>query len=157
MLKGAVLVSLACALSPTAARADLLSHDRLRAYVAAMDTSNKTYDELDTSRAAFVATALVPGWGSYRLEKIVFGEVRPAGIIGDWLVGGALPVGLAIGAYAADDPSTRRALAWTAAGLYVGTRLAIIVIGNLHISEYREALRVKLAPAPGGAAVSVHW
>ena len=99
----------------------------------------------------------MPGWGTYRLEKIVFGEVRPAGIIGDWLVGGALPLGLAIGAYAADDPSTRRALAWTAVGLYAGTRLAIIVFGNLHISAYREALKLKLAPAPGGAAVSVHW
>lgn len=153
----AVLVAIACVLSPVAASADILSHDRLRAYVAAMDTRGATYEQLDTSRAAFVATALIPGWGTYRLEKIVFGEVRPAGIVGDWLVGGALPVGLAIGAYAADDPSTRRALAWTAAGLYAGTRLVILVVGNLHISEYRDALRVKLAPAPGGAAVSFAW
>ena len=151
------LVSIACALSPTAASADLLSHDRLEAYVAKLDVSNRTYDELDTSRAAFMATALVPGWGSYRLEKIVFGEVRPAGIIGDWLVGGALPLGLAIGAYAADDPSTRRALAWTAAGLYAGTRLAIFVIGNLHISAYRDALRLRFTAAPGGAAVGVSF
>ncbi|MBL9012754.1 MAG: hypothetical protein JNL83_01170 [Myxococcales bacterium] len=153
----AVFVAIGAVLAPMAASADILSHERLRAYVAAMDTRGATYEQLDTSRAAFIATALIPGWGTYRLEKIVFGEVRPAGIIGDWLVGGALPVGLAIGAYAADDPSTRRALAWTAAGLYAGTRLVILVVGNLHISEYRDALRVKLAPAPGGAAVSFAW
>lgn len=153
----AIVVSLGASLAPAVSYADILSHDRLRAHVATMDVTAKTRDDLDTSRAAFIATALVPGWGTYRLEKIVFGEVRPAGIIGDWVVGGALPLGLAIGAYAADDPSTRRALAWTAAGLYAGTRLAILVIGNLHISAYREALALRFSPAPGGAAVSIRW
>ena len=151
---GAVAV---LALSTREVRADMLSHDRLRAHVATIDISHTTRAELDTSRAAFMATALVPGWGTYRLEKIVFGEVRPAGIIGDWIVGGALPAGLAIAALAVDDSGTRRTLAWTAAGLYVGTRLAIFTIGNLHISAYRSALDLRFAPAPGGAALTLRW
>jgi hypothetical protein len=144
-------------LATQTAHADMLSHDRLRAHVATLDISHTTREELDTSRAAFMATALVPGWGTYRLEKIVFGEVRPAGIIGDWIVGGAVPAGLAIGALVVDDPSTRRALGWTAAGLYVGTRLTIFVIGNLHISAYRQALDLRFAPTPGGASLTLRF
>jgi hypothetical protein len=139
------------------ARADMLNHERLRAHVAALDVSRATYDELDTSRATFVLTALIPGLGTYRLEKRVFGEVRPAGIVGDWLVGGAIPLGLAIGAYAADDPSTRKTLAWTALGLYAGTRVAILVIGNLHISAYREALAIRFAATPHTAGIAIEW
>jgi hypothetical protein len=153
----AVVVVAAGLAAARSAEADMLSHDRLRAHVAALDISHTTRDELDTSRAAFMATALVPGWGTYRLEKIVFGEVRPAGIVGDWVVGGAVPAGLAIAALAVDDPSTRRTLAWTAAGLYVGTRLAIFTIGNLHISAYRRALDLRFAPAPNGAAVAFRF
>ena len=48
------LVSLGCGL-PAAARADMLSHDRLRAYVARMDTTNQSFDDLDTSRAKGVS------------------------------------------------------------------------------------------------------
>jgi hypothetical protein len=144
-------------LATRTAHADMLSHDRLRAHVAALDVSHTTREELDTSRAAFMATALIPGWGTYRLEKIVFGEVRPAGIIGDWVVGGAVPAGLAIAALVVDDPDSRRTLAWTAAGLYVGTRLTIFVIGNLHISAYRQALDLRFAPVPGGATMMLRF
>jgi hypothetical protein len=125
------------------ARADLLSHDRLRAHVARLDIAHTTRDELDTSRVAFVVSALVPGFGTYRLEKRVFGEVRPAGIIGDWGAGGLVPAGLLVWSYYADDSDTRSALRWTALGLYAGTRVAILVIGNLHISAYRKALDVR--------------
>ena len=157
MRLAAVVVVIVLGLVARDAHADMLSHDRLRAHVATLDVSHTTRDELDTSRAAFMATALVPGWGTYRLEKIVFGEVRPAGIVGDWIVGGALPAGLAITALAVDDPDTRRTLAWTAAGLYVGTRLAIFTIGNLHISAYRKALDLRVSPTPGGAALTLRW
>lgn len=91
------------------AHADLLSHDRLEAHVAALDITGTTYDQLDTSRITFSLTALVPGYGTYRLEKRVFGEVRPAGIVGDWVLGGLVPAGLAIGALVVDDPDTRDA------------------------------------------------
>jgi hypothetical protein len=141
----------------TTAHADLLSHDRLRAHVARLDITNTTRDELDTSRLAFMVTALVPGYGTYRLEKRVFGEVRPAGIIGDWGVGGAVPAGLLVWSYYADDTDTRRALRWTALGLYAGTRVAIFVIGNLHISEYRRALAVRFTAMPNAAGVAIDF
>jgi hypothetical protein len=152
-----VPLALAILLVSPAARADALGHERLRAHVATMDVSHTTRDELDTSRATFMATALVPGWGTYRLEKIVFGGVRPAGVIGDWILGGALPAALAITALAVDDPDTRRSLVWTAVGLYAGTRAAIFVIGNLHISAYRQALDLRFAPAPGGVTLTLRW
>jgi hypothetical protein len=152
-----VVVVAAIALASRGADADALGHERLRAHVATMDISQTTRAELDTSRAVFMATALVPGWGTYRLEKIVFGGVRPAGVVGDWILGGALPAGLAITALAVDDPGTRRTLAWTAVGLYAGTRIAIFAIGNLHISAYRQALDLRFAPAPGGITMTMRW
>lgn len=139
------------------ARADLLSHDRLRSHVAALDVGRTTYDELDTSRITFSLSALVPGFGTYRLERRVFGEVRPAGVLGDWILGGLVPAGLAIGAVVANDPDTRAALAWTAAGLYVTTRLVILVVGNLHITTYRRALALRFAATPNTAGVSIAW
>lgn len=144
-------------ISPAIARADLLSHDRLRAHVATLEITGHSRDDLDTSRVAFAFTALVPALGTFRLEKRVFGEIRPAGVIGDLFVGGIVPAGLAVGALVADDPDTRAALAWTALGLYATTRLAILVIGNLHISEYRRALDLRFTAAPGGAAVALTW
>jgi hypothetical protein len=145
------------ALLPANAHADLLAHDRLRAHVATLDITGRSRDDLDTSRAAFAVTALVPALGTFRLEKRVFGSIRPAGVIGDLLVGGVVPAGLAVGALVADDPDTRAALAWTALGLYATTRIAILVIGNLHISAYRRALDVRFAAAPGGSAVALTW
>jgi hypothetical protein len=145
---------LSLVLLATTAHADLLSHDRLRAYVARLDVANQTYDDLDTSRVAFVFSAFVPGWGTYRLEKRVFGEVRPAGIIGDWGVGGLVPASLLVWSYYADDAHTRSTLRWTAAGLYAGTRVVILVIGNLHISEYRRALNVRFTTSANGAGVA---
>ena len=142
---------------PVTARADLLSHDRLRAHVATLDITNHHRDDLDTSRVAFAFTALVPALGTFRLEKRVFGEIRPAGVIGDLFAGGIVPAGLAVGALVADDPDTRAALAWTALGLYASTRIVILVIGNLHISEYRRALALRFTAAPGGAGVAFSW
>jgi hypothetical protein len=139
------------------ARADLLSHDRLRAHVERLDIATTSFEELDTSRLAFMASALVPGFGTYRLEKRVFGEVRPAGILGDWGVGGAVPFGLLVASYYVDDSSTRRALRWTALGLYAGTRVAIFVIGNLHISEYRRALTIRFTTSANTAGIAIDF
>jgi hypothetical protein len=125
--------------------------------VARLDISTTTRAKLDTSRLTFAVTALVPGVGTYRLEKRVFGEVRPAGIVGDWGIGGAVPLGLLLGSYATDDRETRTALRWSALGLYAGTRLVILVIGNLHISTYRRALDARFTASPTGAAVTIRW
>jgi len=153
----AVLSMLSVLATVATARADLLSHDRLRAHVATLDVTNATYDELDTSRVAFVVSALVPGFGTYRLERRVFGEVRPAGIIGDWGIGGALPAGLLAWSFSTDSDDTRRKLRWTALGLYAGTRITILVIGNLHISAYRRALQARFTASPNALGVSVDF
>jgi hypothetical protein len=39
---------------------------------------------------------------------------------------------------------TRRILGWTALGLYASTRVGILVIGNLHISEFDRYLGIRL-------------
>lgn len=150
-------ILLAVGATSASGRADPLGHDRLRAHVASLDVRDATFDALDTSRLAFSLTALVPGWGTYRLEKRVFGGLRPSAVIGDWLLGGLVPAALVVGAIAADDPETRSALAWTAAGLYVGTRVAILVVGNLHLSAYRRALTLRFAATPATAGVAFSW
>jgi hypothetical protein len=38
----------------------------------------------------------------------------------------------------------RGALGWTAVGLYAATRLGVVVVGNLHISEYNRMVRLRL-------------
>jgi hypothetical protein len=67
----------------------------------------------------------------------------------DWLLGGLLPLGLAIAAVAVED---RRALfGWTAAGLYAATRIGVLVVANLHVGEYNRYLHVRLGAASSAA------
>ncbi|MBA3459405.1 MAG: hypothetical protein H0T46_05555 [Deltaproteobacteria bacterium] len=85
------LIAAITLISPAIARADLLSHDRLRAHVTTLDITHHSRADLDTSRVAFAFTALVSALGTFRLERRVFGEIRPAGVIGDLFVSGLVP------------------------------------------------------------------
>ncbi len=125
-----------------AAAADVANHDLIRAHVATLPAAELD----DASHLTFSLRALVPIWGSYRLDDTVFCSVRPAAVAFDWILGGAVPAGLAIAALATDDAHASRILAWTALGLYATTRLGVLVIGNLHIAAYNHAVELRLAP-----------
>jgi hypothetical protein len=131
--------------------ADLLNNSAIHAHVD---------DQLAHRRASPIgdrlllsAGALVPILGSCELDHRVFGSVRPSAIVFDWILGGVAPAALLVASFATGDASARSALRWTALGLYGGTRIGVLVIGNLHISEYDDYL----ARRTRGVALSVSW
>lgn len=118
--------------------ADLLNNAGIHAHV------DETPGAQPISRAATSFELLVPIWGSYMMERHVFGSVRPSGIVFDWILGGLVPAVLAGTSFAVHDADTRSRMRWSALGLYAGTRVAVEVIGNLHVSEYNEYARLQL-------------
>jgi hypothetical protein len=148
-------------LVPRAASADLTGSQGIRDHVAltvsrldvtALDARDK--DALLAHRVTLNLGLLVPCYGSYTLDTKVYGELRPSAILFDWVLGGAAPVGLAALALADDQlPSrTRAELAWTALALYATSRVGILIVGNLHISDYNAAMRLRLGLAPADSA-----
>jgi len=140
-----------------AARADLANHELVRTHVAAMfaGVDVAALDEgqrerLLADRPRLNLALLVPIYGSYTLDHKVFGSMRPAGVLFDWILGGIAPAVLGLTALATSG-RTRRICGWTALGLYAGTRLAILVVGNLHISAYNELVQLHLGIATGPA------
>ena len=109
---------------------DLLNNAGIHAYVDETPTAQPI------SRAATSFELLVPIWGSYMLDRHVYGSVRPSGVVFDWILGGLVPAVLTGSSFAVHDADTRSLLRWSALGLYAGTRVGVEVIGNLHVSEY---------------------
>ena len=101
---------------------DLLQHDPANARAA--------------NRWELSAGVLVPIYGSYELEHRVYGSVRPTAIVLDWILGGLVPAGLATASFVVHEDSTCSWLRWAALGFYGVTRLGVLIVGNLHISEY---------------------
>lgn len=153
-MRSVLIAAAVVAGASTPARADVLGHDRLRAHVddmfahldvASLDANQR--DDLYASRAAITAGLFVPMLGSYWLEHKTFGELRPSAIVFDWVLGGLAPLALGITALATSG-RTRKITAYTALGLYAATRIGIIVIGNLHVSEYNRQVRLHLGAVP---------
>jgi hypothetical protein len=107
-------------------------------------------DALHADRLTLSLGALVPIYGTLRIDRRVFGGVRPSAVVFDWIIGGLAPATL--GVIALVDRDHRDALAWTALGLYAGTRIGILVIGNLHVSAFNRAVDVRLGL--GGVAAT---
>jgi hypothetical protein len=143
-----VLALLVVLLAARTASADILNNELLHAHVdevaAAAPTDAAARADLFADRTTLSLGALVPVLGTYRLDHQVFGSVRPSAVAFDWILGGAVPVGLGVVALLASG-RTRSICAWSAVGLYASTRIAILTIGNLHVSEYNAYLHVKLA------------
>jgi hypothetical protein len=130
------------------ARADVLNHELLRkhvgeelAHVDVASLSPAQREALYADRLSLTLGLFVPVLGTYRMEGKMFGVVRPAGVIFDWFLGGAVPAGLAIAALATDG-RTRKICAWTAFGLYATTRIGVFAIGSSHISAYNDEVDV---------------
>jgi hypothetical protein len=148
------------------ARADFANNELLHAHADAVIAASDPGSLAPARRAALHVDrltmslgALVPVFGTSRLDGAVFGGVRPSAIVFDWVLGGAVPVGLAALALADTglSSSARDDLAWTALGLYAVTRVGILVIGNLHVSEWNRYIDVKLAAGGATAGVSLAW
>ncbi len=98
---------------------DAAIHAHVDAQLAGDPASARPIDD----RVALAAGALVPIYGSYRLDHRVFGGVRPSAIVFDWVLGAIVPLGLVAASFAA-DASTANVLRWTCTlGLYGATRV----------------------------------
>lgn len=133
-------------LAASPARADLLNDAALHAHV---DAEVARGEVAEVGHLGLSLGALVPVLGSYRIDQAMFGELRPTAVVIDWILGGLLPLGLAIAALSVED---RRAMfGWTAVGLYAATRIGVLVVGNLHVTEYNRYLHVRLGAASSAA------
>ena len=113
---------------------DLLNNAALHAHVDDVVRRGETPAPLDHVTTS--AELLVPVLGSARLDRAAYGGIRPSGVVFDWVLGGIAPLALLGASFAVGDARTRRSLRWAALGLYVATRVGVLVIGNLHVSEY---------------------
>ncbi len=146
-----------CLVASRTAAADLANNEAIHAHIDAMlghiDAATLDPDArkaLQADRATLSLGALIPIYGSYELDHKVFGGVRPSAVVFDWILGGLVPAGLGITALATDgslSSRTRSILGWTAIGLYATTRLGVLIVGNLHISEYNRYLKLGLGVA----------
>lgn len=139
------------------ASADFANNETIHAHVdtvvARLDGAKLDPDwrkSLLADRLTLSLGALIPIYGSYELDEKVFGGVRPAAVVFDWILGGIVPAGLGVTALATGDSlssRTRTILAWSAIGLYASTRLGVLIIGNFHVTEYNRYLQLRLGVA----------
>jgi hypothetical protein len=149
----------AASLFASVARADFTNNEAIREHVdaemarlASAPVDDSARHSLLASRLTLSIASLVPVLGSYLLDTKVYGEIRPAAILFDWILGGLIPASLAVAALALNG-ETRAVLGWTALGIYGATRVGVIVVGNLHIGEYNRLVQLRLgmtAQAPIG-------
>lgn len=131
--------------------ADLANNEALHAHVDdVVRRSDKAHRPPPADRWKLSLGVLIPIFGSYELDTQMFGGIRPAAVIFDWILGGAAPVGLGVAALASSG-TTRSILGWTAIGLYASTRIGVLIIGNLHITEYDRYLNVRLGVVESAA------
>ena len=158
------VLAIAVLLGPSIASADLANNEAIHDHVDALVRTQDgvTVDgrsALSADRLTLSLGALIPIFGTYRLDEKVFGSVRPSALVFDWVIGGAAP--LVLGVIAHEDgalsPHTRSIVGWTAVGLYAATRIGVLIIGNLHVTEYNRylglRLRLGVAAVPGAGLV----
>jgi hypothetical protein len=120
--------------------ADMMNNAALHAHVDEL-VQHEPPDPLDHVTTSLAL--LVPVVGTYRLDRAAFGSVRPSGVAFDWVLGGLAPLALVGASFAVADGRTRQALRWSALGLYVATRIGVLVIGNMHVSEFDDYLAAR--------------
>ena len=144
-------VALVAPVAFAACGADLLNNTALHAHVDELVAQHESPEPL--GHVATSLALLVPVLGTYRLDRAAFGSVRPSGVIFDWVLGGLAPLALVGASFAVSDARTRQALRWTALGLYVATRIGVLVIGNMHVSELDDYL----ATRPVNLGIGWRW
>ena len=139
----------------TPAAADITNNALIKAHVdalfAGIDPARVTpaqREALFAKRLPLSLGALVPVLGSYLVDRKVYGGIRPAAVIFDWIIGGLVPAVLGVVALASDgalSTRTRTILGVTALGIYGATRIGVLITANLHISDYNRFVRARLA------------
>jgi hypothetical protein len=161
-IASAVAIAIAIGLRPEIASADLANNEALHDHVDALARTRvgvmgEVREALFADRLTLSLGALIPIFGTYRLDEKVFGSVRPSAIVFDWVLGGAAPLVLGVVALegGALSPHTRAIVGWTAVGLYAATRIGVLIIGNLHVTEFNRylGLRLGVAAVPGAGLV----
>ncbi|MBW1767161.1 MAG: hypothetical protein JRJ02_05780 [Deltaproteobacteria bacterium] len=96
---------------------------------------------------------VIPVYGSYILDNTLYGNVRPPAIIFDWSLGGFIPLVLLLTVVMGKDKISRKrkeAMIYTAVGLYIITRIGVIITINDHIRHYNEYIKIQVSK--GGIA-----
>ena len=90
---------------------------------------------------------LVPIYGSYVLDNKLYGNIRPPAIIFDWALGGIIPLGLVCTSLIWKNRFSKRTvniLQLTALGLYLATRIGVLITINEHIHQYNKYMEIRL-------------
>lgn len=90
---------------------------------------------------------IVPVYGSYILDTTLYGAVQYPAVIADWLLGGLVPLALtatALLGQAAFGELPRNIMLGSALALYLGTRVAVLLVINEHIHVYNDYMREQL-------------
>nr|HEX4316148.1 hypothetical protein [Kofleriaceae bacterium] len=146
-------MALSLSLSLSACGADLLNNAAIHAHVDDQ-LAHTAAPPPRPPRWQLDAGVAIPIYGSYAVDTAVYGSVRPSAYVFDWFLGAIAPAAL-LGASFATTRGTAGALRWTALGLYATTRVAIEVVGNLHVDEYDAYLDQRSKARV--AAVSIAW
>jgi hypothetical protein len=136
--------------------ADLLNNQGIHDHVAEL-VAHDPAAARPADRLALTVGALVPIYGSYKLDHQVYGDVRPSAYVFDWVLGGLAPAALATASVLVGSPHTQRWLRWTAVGLYGTTRIAVMVVGNLHINTYDADIDQHTASTAPARVLAVGW
>ena len=111
---------------------------------AAGEPDSGVCDQLLLNPVPYNFGLVVPVLGTVLLERRAFGEIRRNGVLGDWILGGAIPAVLAIAggiAYAADNRSAGRVLIGSSVGIYICSRILVYPPANNHIYTFNKYIR----------------
>lgn len=137
-------LALAAAVALPACGADMMNNALIHEHVDDLVAHDRPH-ATPADRWLLTAGALVPGLGSYRLDHRVYGSLRPSAIVFDWILGGLVPAALLATSFAVDGAHTSSTLRWTALAAYGVTRIAVVSVGTMHITEYDGYLAQRLA------------
>jgi len=146
-------LALLCANRLSLAQSNAFHADDVRAYAdTVMVTTNLNSISYEKNlkilkrRFPFNAAIAVPVFGTILVDMNMFGEVRRSAVLGDWLLGGVIPAGLALTAALADDMpgKSRDALLYSSLGLYSATRVIVCITINHHLITYNKHIKMRL-------------
>ncbi len=168
--KVALILGLVTLFSATSVQADLTGtkkiHLQIDKELAEIDLESLSLREKQDMLADPVRlnlNMLIPIYGSYVLDTKLYGDVRPPAIIFDWTLGGFIPLGLLFFTAAKGDSlsaKARKSMISTAIGLYLVTRIGVVITINEHIHQYNKYKSEQLGldqEAPEHAALTLKF
>jgi len=126
---------------------DVRAHaDTVMARLGADSLSREQKLSLLKNPLPFNLAIVFPVIGTTLVDMHMFGEFRRSAILGDWILGGAVPVVMSTVAVAADaiPQRGRHGMLYGSLGLYLATRVLVCVTINHHLATYNRHVRLTL-------------